>query len=244
MGEFLPELDIDIPERQRRLTVLLRLILLIPQDIVLFFLSIAAGVVMVLGWFGALFLGRLPYWAADFLGGYLAYHIRVYAYSFLLVDRYPPFRWRPENYPVVIRLQPGRLNRLAVFFRFILVIPAAIVVDVVTAGWAVLSFFIWLIVLILGRTPKPIAGAGYALLRYLFRTEAYFMLLTGAYPKRLFGDDPNQPATPEHRPLVLSEGARAMLVVFIVLGVLSSVTSAVESRYMNNTQTASGLSGR
>ncbi|HEY0805256.1 MAG TPA: DUF4389 domain-containing protein [Pseudonocardiaceae bacterium] len=242
MGEFLPELDIQIPERQRRLTVLVRLILLIPQDIALFFLSIAAGVVLVLGWFGALFLGRLPYWAAEFLSGYLAYYIRVYAYEFLLVDRYPPFRWRPDDYPVVIRLQSGRLNRVAVFFRIILVIPAAIVTDVLLAGWGVLSFFIWLIVLIIGRMPKPLAGAGYALLRYVFRTQAYFMLLTSAYPKRLFGDNPTEPATPEHRPLVLSEGARAMLVVFIVLGVLSSVTSGIESRNMNNTQTA--LSGR
>jgi len=45
--------------------VLLRLILLIPQDIALFVLSIVATVVMVIAWFGALFLGRLPYWAAD-----------------------------------------------------------------------------------------------------------------------------------------------------------------------------------
>jgi len=146
MTEFLPELDIRMPDRQRRLTVLLRLILLIPQDIALFVLSIVATVVMVVGWFGALFLGRLPNWAADFLSGYLGYYVRFYAYAFLLVDRYPPFRWQPTDYPVAVQLAPGRLNRLAVFFRLLLVIPAAIVVDVLTAGWGVLSFFVWVIV--------------------------------------------------------------------------------------------------
>ncbi|NEE25774.1 DUF4389 domain-containing protein, partial [Streptomyces sp. SID7982] len=40
--EFRPVLDIVEPARQRRLTVLLRLLLLIPHFIVLFFLHIAA----------------------------------------------------------------------------------------------------------------------------------------------------------------------------------------------------------
>jgi hypothetical protein len=247
MTEFLPELDIRMPERQRRLTVLLRLILLIPQDIALFVLSIVATVVMVVGWFGALFLGRLPYWAAGFLSGYLGYYVRFYAYAFLLVDRYPPFRWRPTDYPVTVQLEPGRLNRLAVFFRFLLVIPAAIVVDVLTAGWGVLSFFVWVIVLVLGRTPKPIFGAAAAVLRYVMRTEAYIMLLTSAYPKRVFGDEPTADATPDvqTRPLVLSGAARALLIVVIVLGIASSVTSGLESRNVQqHSNASSSLTGR
>lgn len=228
MAEFLPELNIRLPERQRRLTVLFRLILLIPQDIAVFFLSIVATVVVVLGWFGALFLGRLPNWAAAFLGGYLGYYMRYYAYAFLLVDRYPPFRWRQEpDDPVTIRLEPGRLNRLAVFFRCILIIPAAIVVDVLTAGLGVLSFVFWLIVLVLGRMPAPIAGASYAVVRYVFRTQAYLMLLTSAYPKRVFGDEPTDAEPPA---LVLSGGARALLVLLIVVGVVGSGTSGLESR--------------
>ena len=45
---------------QRRLTVLLRIILLIPQWVALWALGIAAEVIAVIGWFGALFTGRLP----------------------------------------------------------------------------------------------------------------------------------------------------------------------------------------
>jgi hypothetical protein len=43
---------------------------------------------------------------------------------------------------------------------------------------------------------------------------------------------------------VLSGAARALLVVIIVLGVIGSVTSGVESRNAQNNTTVSGLSGR
>lgn len=70
-SEFLPILDIRAPERQRRWTVLLRLILLIPHAIWLSLVGIAVSVVAVISWFAALFLGRLPEWSARFLSGYV-----------------------------------------------------------------------------------------------------------------------------------------------------------------------------
>ena len=48
------------PAPQRRVTVLFRLLLAIPQLIVLYVLSIVAELVAVVGWFAALFTGRLP----------------------------------------------------------------------------------------------------------------------------------------------------------------------------------------
>lgn len=241
--EFLPELDIRAPERQRRWTVLLRVILLIPHFIWLALVDIAVTVVLVISWFGALFLGRLPVWSFRFLGGYLAYYARVYAYFYLLVDRYPPFAWTAPEHPVQIWLQPGRLNRLAVFFRIILAIPAIIIVDVTSAGWGVLAFFIWLIVLIIGRTPRPVFGATAAVARYGFRFQAYFMMLSSAYPKRLFGDRPDDPryAGPpqsDTRPLLPSSGARALLIIFIVLGVFAEVGSGVSSGEQGNQPTS------
>lgn len=223
-AEFLPVLDIHAPRRQRRLTVLVRWLLLIPQFVVLFVLGIVTFFVLVISWFAALALGRLPDWSADYLGGYLAYYHRVWSYQFLLVDTYPPFGWQPEGYPVAIRLAPGQLNRLAVLFRIILAIPALIIADVVVTGLGALSFFIWLVVLILGRTPLPVFGAVAAVQRYVMRTQAYLTMLTSAYPKTLFGEremTPVEEVGSDTRPLVLSSGARALLIVFIVLGVLS-----------------------
>ena len=55
------------PARQRRVTVFFRLLMVIPHYFVLSFLGIAALVVAFIGWWGALFTGQLPEFAADFL---------------------------------------------------------------------------------------------------------------------------------------------------------------------------------
>lgn len=232
--EWLPVLDIPEPGRQRRLTVLLRLLLLIPHFVVLFFLYIAAFFTVIAGWFAALVLGRLPEPIFRFLGGYLGYHTRVGASAMMLVDSYPPFALTPPpDHPVQIALRPEPLNRLAVFFRIILLIPAAIVESLVTWGWWALCLIWWLITLILGRMPRPLFEASAATLRYQMRYYAYGMLLTPAYPKRLFGDQATvtgEPARSATRPLLVSDPGKMLLVLFLVAGVACGSTSSFASR--------------
>jgi hypothetical protein len=164
--EVRPELEVAAPEPQRRWTVLLRWLLLIPQWIVLVFLSIAAFFVTVVGWFAAVFTGRLPDGIADFLTGFLGYSARVMGYEMLLVDKYPPFSFTAPDYPIQVSVQPGELNRLAVLFRIILMIPAYIVLTVLSAGWHAVGWIIWLVTLILGRMPDFVWGATAGVLRY------------------------------------------------------------------------------
>ncbi|QKW20318.1 DUF4389 domain-containing protein [Kitasatospora sp. NA04385] len=229
--EFQPALDVPPPGPQNRLTVLLRLLLLVPQYVVLWVLSIVAFAVVVIGWFGALFGGRLPRFAARWLSGFLAYDTRVYASSLLLTDRYPPFRFEAQDHPVRIELRAGGpLNRLAVFFRLLLAIPAAIVQGLLQTGWWTLSFISWLVVLVLGRMPQALFGATAAVLRYRMRFQAYLMMLTAAYPKAVFGDPvDSEPVRSATRPLVLTGAAKALLVVYLVLGVIGSAASSVTS---------------
>ena len=193
------------PAPQRRLTVLVRLILLIPHFIVLYLLMLAASVVVFLGWWGALFMGRQPRWAGSFLAGLLRWLARVIAYELLLTDAYPPFTFDDDPaYPVRLALpEPQRLNRAAVFFRIILAIPANIVGAVVAYGSGTLIAFIaWLITLVGGRLPASLHGAFTAVLRYEVRFYAYWWMLTPSYPGGLFGDKPgiptwaDQPAAP------------------------------------------------
>lgn len=223
------ELEIDGPTAQRRLTVLFRGLLLIPQGIVLFFLGIANAVVMVLGWFGALAMGRLPEFARRYMTHYLRYTTRVNAYAYLLVDRYPPFSFEAGDYPARLDLHSGRLNRAAVLFRIILVLPAALLSSFVSTGFMICAVFIWIAVLVVGRTPAPVFGAVAATLRYTTRQAAYFGMLTSAYPKPgdLFGeqriDAKTQSLPSGTRPLVLTKGAVALLIAFLVLGVLGSI---------------------
>lgn len=230
--EFLPVLDIVEPLRQRRLTVLLRLLLLIPHFVVLFLLEIAAFFTTVFGWFAALVLGRLPEPVFRFLAGVLGYRTRVGASGMLLIDRYPPFALNPPpDYPVQIDVRPTRLNRLAVFFRLILVIPAAIVQSLATSGWYVLAIVWWLITLILGRMPRPLFEATAATLRYEMRVSAYLSMLSPAYPKGFFGEDalsvPERQGRSATRPLVMSSAGKALLVLFLVLGLVSALTTSV-----------------
>lgn len=219
--EPMAELDIPGPAAQRRWTILLRWLLLVPQYIVMAVLGIAVFVVTVVGWFAALVTGRLPDSIASFLAGYLVYETRVYAYSMLLVDAYPPFRFTAPEHPVQVEVRPGRLNRLAVLFRIILLIPAAIVESVVLSGWYAISFLIWLVALALGRMPNSLFEATAAAARYAMRLSAYVMMLTPAYPKRLFGDEriAAEQTPTGTRPLRLSTAARVLVVLFIVLGI-------------------------
>jgi hypothetical protein len=229
MNELLPELDIVPPPRQRRLTVLLRLLLLIPQFIIVAMLGFAAFFVAIIGWFAALFTGRLPTWAYYFLSRYLAYETRVGASQTLLVDTYPPFAFEAPGYPVQIELRPAELNRLAVLTRIILIIPASIVNTVLSTGWAVCAFFIWLIVLVMGRMPEPLFEATAAITRYGMRVEAYWLMLTTAYPKRLFGDGDGQatPGTNATKPFLMTSAGRFILVVLIFIGAVSSVFTGI-----------------
>ncbi len=175
---------------QNRWTVAFRFILAIPQFIVLSILFIAFLFVLVIGWFAALFTGRLPEWAHTFLGGLIRWYARVGAYMFLLTDRYPPFSLDDVEYPVRPIL-PGRgpLNRVSVFFRIILAVPAAVFYQIVEYGLtAPLLFFMWIVVLVRGAMPPALYDAYAALLRYQVRFHSWFSMVTSEYAWGMLGD--------------------------------------------------------
>ncbi|MGA8988434.1 DUF4389 domain-containing protein [Aeromicrobium sp.] len=85
--EFIPA-----PDHRNRVTIFFRLILALPQFIVLAVFGIALGVVLVIGWFAVLITGRWPAGLRDFVIGMLRWSTRVNAYLYLMTDEYPPFR--------------------------------------------------------------------------------------------------------------------------------------------------------
>ncbi len=75
---------------------LVKWLLALPHYIVLFFLAIAAIVVVIIAWFAILFTGRFPRGMFDYLVGFNRWGLRLSAYAFLLVtDKYPPFSLAP-----------------------------------------------------------------------------------------------------------------------------------------------------
>jgi hypothetical protein len=212
--------------RRNRVTVAFRLVLAIPQLIVVYFLGIAAGVVALIGWFAALFTGRLARWVAEFLAGFLGWSARVYAYLGLLVDAYPPFDMGvPLYYPVQVSVPPpGRLNRAAVAFRLILVIPAYIVAAAATSGLATVIVLIWLMLVIGGRMPPQLFQAMTSIMRFYLRVFAYLILLTPAYPSGLFAEPLQVRGAGsgwQAVPTPLGGPAKAIISILLVLGLAS-----------------------
>ena len=89
-----PRVRVDIVpqlEQRNRLTVFFRLILAIPQFLVIAVLGIAVWAVYVIAFFAVLFTGHWPQGLRNFAVGFMRWVLRVEAYLLLLTDDYPPF---------------------------------------------------------------------------------------------------------------------------------------------------------
>jgi hypothetical protein len=228
-----PGVDVDFRRdairTTSRATVAFRLLLAIPHLIAFWAVGIAAYVVLIVAWFAALFTARVPEGIYGFVGWVIRYGTRVSSYLLLLTDRWPTFNETPDD-PVQVRLPgPQRLNRAAVFFRLILMIPGYIVVAVVIDGLIVAEFFIWLIVLFRGRVPQPAFDATASAVRYQTRFYAFAAMLTARQPDGLYGDT-SESADADARdeggvaaPPKVNRPARRLLTVLVVLGVLAVI---------------------
>ena len=222
----------DVITKSTRLTVAFRIILAIPQLLVLYALNIALEVMGLIGWFAALFTKRLPDGVHEFIANIVVYQLRVYAYVSLLTDRYPPFAFSDTDYDVQYKTSQETLNRLAVFFRIVLAIPAFLLLGLVVLGYAVVLVVTWFIVLIIGRMPEPLFDASAGVLRYSARVTSYFWLVSPAYPAGLFNDTHETttdvfggsavaPRAARLEPPRQMAAAKRLLVVFVVIGAMA-----------------------
>ncbi|HMJ03073.1 MAG TPA: DUF4389 domain-containing protein [Conexibacter sp.] len=79
-----------LPEYSRWKT-LLRIFLLIPIVIVLYFVQLVSRAISVLAWLVIVVTGRLPRGIFDVMRFTLAYETRATAYEWLMTETYPPF---------------------------------------------------------------------------------------------------------------------------------------------------------
>lgn len=234
-------------EWQRRMTVIFRGFLLIPHVLWLFVVSFGAQIAVTVGWFSALFKGTMPRGVTEFLGQVVQYQARVTAYGpLLLTDHFPSFALRDATHSVRVETNAGPLNRWAVLFRIVLIVPSTIVTAIVTSGAQVVAVVGWVLTIVRGELPAPLFAANEAVLRYQTRTSAFAYMLTAEQPRGLFrGDAPpparrggvdipesDVPAVPDWPPVMrvaMSPTARRLLVLFIALGLFSGVTSTAAS---------------
>ena len=88
-GTYPIEIVIDPPERQGRIGLVFRGFLLIPAILIGSAYNGIATTVGILGWFSALFRGRMPVGMRDIGASAIRYQAQTWGYAFLLTDRYP-----------------------------------------------------------------------------------------------------------------------------------------------------------
>ncbi len=168
---------------RNRLTVFFRLILAIPHFIFLTLWLFLLYLVAWIFWLIALFTGRLPDGIHAFVGKFTRYSTRVYAYMSLLADPFPPFSGAEGGYPIDLQIDPPQQqNRLGIFFRILLAIPAFLLAYVLRLLMNMLAFVGWFYALFTGRMSRGIEDLGAFALRYEAQTFAYAFLLTSRYP--------------------------------------------------------------
>jgi len=188
--------------RRSRLTVFFRLPLLIPHLVWLSLWGIAAFLALTLQWFITLFAGRPAGAFHRFLSRYVRYAFHVYAFGSLSANPFPGFTGAPGVYPLDLVLpDPGRQNRWKTLFRGLLAVPAIILEVALFFLLLVAAFLSWFMALATARSPEGLRNVSAWALRYSGQLNAYFYLLTDAYPN----SSPLEGAEPAPEPVVAAE---------------------------------------
>src|SRR5215831_1137859 len=170
--------------RRSRLLVLFRLPLAVPHFVWLYLWGIAVAVAVFLNWFATLFMGRSPRPFYRFISRYIRYQFHVYAFVTVAANPFPGFVGEPGSYPLDLAIaeEPERQNRWKTLFRIILIIPAWILAFGLWWVLFVASILTWFAALARGSAPWGLRNTMAYALRYLAQVNAYYSLLTDAYP--------------------------------------------------------------
>ena len=169
--------------KRSRLTVAVRLLLVLPHLIWLGLYGLAAIVVGIVNWFATLIKGRSPERIHNWLVRYLRYTVFVYAYLNLLANPYPPFHGTAGSYPIDLEVDgPERQHRLVTAFRPIMAIPCWVLNWVFGQVLQIVAFLAWFVVIAIGRMPRGMQNLGLYCLRYQAQTYAYALIVTDRYP--------------------------------------------------------------
>jgi hypothetical protein len=202
------DVQIAPPSKQSRLSVGFRLILALPTILLARALLGAldfgynresgaynyefgiAQAAAILGWFACLAVRRMPRGLRDSVAWGLGFSAQLWAYLFVLTDRYPDSD--PEvvlgtlparRGPIALELADDlRRSRLTVFFRVLLAFPHFVWLTL----WTILAFFAALAnavaTLVRGEPPAALHAFLSRYLRYATHVSAFLMLIANPFP--------------------------------------------------------------
>jgi hypothetical protein len=177
--------EADYAARRDRLSVLVRLVLLIPLALLLLLYAVAGGVAIVVAWFAIVITARYPAALYEFVAGYARFLTRVTAYAILLCDAYPPFSGDDSvEYPVRLTFAGPleRYSRWRTLFRPVLAIPLLIVRYMLTLVLALGAAVSWLAIVVTGELPPNLFDLMAQLESYVARSDGFLFLMTETYP--------------------------------------------------------------
>jgi Domain of unknown function (DUF4389) len=174
---------VDDDLARSRLTVFFRALLALPHIVWLVLWGIVVELTALIGWFAALFTGRLPEPFHRFIAAYVRYQVHVYAFLYLAANPFPGFTGAPGTYPVEVRL-PGREDqpRLVTLFRLFLALPALLINGALNSAAGVAAILGWFVALFTGRMPSGLRDLLAWWLRYSAQGQSYLLLVTPRYP--------------------------------------------------------------
>lgn len=164
----------------------------IPHYFVLWFLGIAAFVLMVIAFFAILFTGKYPKSMFDFVLGVMRWNWRVsfYSYGVLGTDKYPPFSLEPDpNYPADLNIEyPEKLNNGLVLVKWLLAFPHWIIIWIFEYVLPFLIIAAAICQLFLGEYPEGLFKVVLGMNRWAYRVFAYIEM-RDEYPPFKFWED-------------------------------------------------------
>ena len=175
--------DVEYPEELSRWLIFVKWLLMIPHTIILYALSVAAGVIGFIAFFAILFTKRYPRGMFDFVVNVNRWGANVGAYSGLLRDEYPPFSWEQGQYAVTYEVDyPEELNRWLPLIKWLLAIPHYIVLLVLFIAVNFAYIIAWFAILFTKRFPRGLFDFIVGVNRWNYRVGAYTALLRDEYP--------------------------------------------------------------
>lgn len=171
---------------------LVKLLLIIPHAIALFFLWIAFSFLTIVVFFAILFTGKYPRGIFDFNVGVLRWSWRVMYYSngAFATDKYPPFSLSTGDYPANLEIEyPEQLSRGLVLIKWwLLTIPHYWVVSIISNLGTALALIAALALLVTGRYPREMFELVLGFNRWRLRVTAYAALMRDEYPPFRLGE--------------------------------------------------------
>jgi hypothetical protein len=183
-------LDIEYQEPLNRWLPLVKWLLALPHYILLVILYFAAWFVLIAAFFAVLFTRRYPPALFQFLVSVMRWHERVTAYTYLMVDQYPPFKLEPDpSYPVTLEVDypENGVDRWRPLVAWLFAIPYLFVAGILSYIAQILVFFAFFAILFTRRFPRGMFDIVVVSQRWLTRGYAYAAFMTTRYPPFVWG---------------------------------------------------------